>query len=600
MSGMDNAEKRDAAADLSTRRTDSREKSTESIVCLIVLVLGLVLSAWAQDTVEVYRIDFGPKTTCAPGYVAIEDRSDDIRFAWRGKDLGTRDRGSPDPVKRDLVFGAEAEFVAGLDNGDYEVAMTFGDESFGHGPFDLLAQGKPVAEGIGTGPGEFVTKTFQVSVSDARLRIQISPSEGASNFAVVSMIVRGHRQTGIHSAYAEDPPPRKIPTPAELASKGDPDPRQALKLYGDFLLAHQGDSGCFGPTMTSWYLISYPVRALLAAYDVLGDTRYLQAATACLDKFVSEQLPNAAWESVFRNKPAAARTAAELQESMNGTTNTADIATMSTCLAVAYPYVDEARKAKYLGALKRYADEYALRWQLPSGAFANGRWKGQDWTVPYSVATGTQGMSFCALSVITGDRRYLKVAERATNFLLDNWQQDGRPVHHDHASDRSYVVASTSFGDIFYYHEAILWTYHWTRSRALKNKIRRVYLWHIKGPRGLLETRENGVWWPVDTGWANSKAAAMPLVLVEYDRGMAGDPEVHEAVRRSAAFLCSPEFARRIGVMCDPEAPWGEFSLSATGFGGLALAEMAKPGVIYMKSGSGRMPPGGRRHEEND
>ncbi len=71
---------------------------------MMIAVLGLVMSAWAQDLVEVYQIDFGPKKTCAPGYIAIEDRSDDIRFAWKGKDLNVRDRGGPDPVKRDLVF----------------------------------------------------------------------------------------------------------------------------------------------------------------------------------------------------------------------------------------------------------------------------------------------------------------------------------------------------------------------------------------------------------------------------------------------------------------------------------------------------------------
>ena len=30
--------------------------------------------------------------------------------------------------------------------------------------------------------------------------------------------------------------------------------------------------------------------------------------------------------------------------------------------------------------------------------------------------------------------------------------------------------------------------------------------------------------------------------------------------------------------------PWGNFSTTATGFGGLTLAELIKPGVIYLKS----------------
>lgn len=37
--------------------------------------------------------------------------------------------------------------------------------------------------------------------------------------------------------------------------------------------------------------------------------------------------------------------------------------------------------------------------------------------------------------------------------------------------------------------------------------------------------------------------------------------------------------------MCDPGAPWGESSFIATGFGGLPLAELARPCVTFLKSG---------------
>ena len=200
----------------------------------------------------------------------------------------------------------------------------------------------------------------------------------------------------------------------------------------------------------------------------------------------------------------------------------------------------------------------------------------------------TQGMNFCALHAITGERRYLSVAERAARFLLDNWQVAGRPIHYHHCEDRQQVHDVTAFGDIYYYHEAILWVWHWTADEELKDDIRRVYAWHIKGAEGLLQALENGVWWPVGHVWTNAKAAAMPLVLIEYARSMADDAEVNEAVRRCIAFLCAPEFASRIGVMCDPGAPWGDFGASSTGFGGLALAERIEPGVIYLKAKHGR------------
>lgn len=192
-------------------------------------------------------------------------------------------------------------------------------------------------------------------------------------------------------------------------------------------------------------------------------------------------------------------------------------------------------------------------------------------------------MSFCALYAVTREPRYLKIAERAAGFLLDNWLPDGRPIHHHHAEPTARPIECISFGDVYYYHEAILWVWHWTADESLKEKIRRVYRQHIKGPQGLLAARANGVWWPPAHPWTDSKAAAMPLVFLEYDRSMAPDAEVHEAIRRAARFLTNPDFAARIGVMVDPELPWGQFNMPATGFGGLFLAELVRPGVIYLK-----------------
>ena len=142
---------------------------------------------------------------------------------------------------------------------------------------------------------------------------------------------------------------------------------------------------------------------------------------------------------------------------------------------------------------------------------------------------------------------------------------------------------STDFGNLYYYHEAILWVWHWTKDQTLKDEIRRVYRWHTMGSRGLLAERVHGVWWPLAGSWANSKAAAMPLVLLEYERSMAADAEVREAVRRAAVFLCHPDFAARLGILVDPELPWNQFGMTATGFGGLFLAELVRPGVIYLR-----------------
>jgi hypothetical protein len=53
--------------------------------------------------------------------------------------------------------------------------------------------------------------------------------------------------------------------------------------------------------------------------------------------------------------------------------------------------------------------------------------------------------------------------------------------------------------------------------------------------------------------------------------------------------LCNPELAARLRILCDPELPWWEFSTTTTGFGGLTLAELIRPGVIYWKSERARL-----------
>ncbi|MBI5687320.1 MAG: hypothetical protein HZC54_19780 [Verrucomicrobia bacterium] len=36
------------------------------------------------------------------------------------------------------------------------------------------------------------------------------------------------------------------------------------------------------------------------------------------------------------------------------------------------------------------------------------------------------------------------------------------------------------------------------------------------------------------------------------------------------------------GILCDAEMPWATFSTTATGLDGFTLAELIKPGIIYL------------------
>jgi hypothetical protein len=284
----------------------------------------------------------------------------------------------------------------------------------------------------------------------------------------------------------------------------------------------------------------------------------------------------------------ARRTPEEIERAMSDTTNLADSGAIVACLSIASQWVEPRRRKIYIDAHRRHADRYAIQFQLASGAFTNGRWHGRDTTTPYSVATGAQGMSFAALYAVTGEPSYIQAAERAVRFLLSGWQEDGRPTFHDPGLDLYHVQRATDFGNIYYYHEAILWVWNWTGDDSLKQWIRTVYGWHVLGERGLLATRQHDFWWrPSPSTWENSKAGAMPMVLIHFGREMDPRDDVFEAVRRAIAFLSRPEFAARIGIRVDPLAPWGNNATPATGFAGLTLAEYALPGLLYLKEPAG-------------
>lgn len=556
------------------------------MAAVIVAVSGSAIRADA--TVDILRIDFGLWAAVEPGYGAAGTRThDDSRFGWLTPGLEWRDRAVGDLLRRDFVAGSRGEFIVALDNGTYHVSLILGDQSFAHGPVELRAQDVRIVSGLVTAAGQHRMVEFEALVTDERLRLRF---EG--HFALNALVLRGVQQQAVHHLFG-DPPPRTSPTLDELLATGPADPRAALHEACEFLLRNRRPDGFLEANSSEWYRSAYPMLTLLAGFEVFGDRRYLRAVTDLLDKLVDEQLPNGAWSSLFADAPVSQRSPQEVAQVMSWTTNTADTGTVATCLSAASRFVDAPRRRRYIEAHRRYADEYVRHFQLPSGAFGNGRWLGQDLTFPYSVATGVQAMSFTALHAATGEPHYLEIAERAVDWLLrDTWLEDGRVVFHPHDSSQALVLPATSFGTLHYFHDGIQWVWHWTRDEALRDRIREAYARHVHGSAGLLAARQHGVWWqPSPNAWENSKAGGIPRVLITFGRDATADAEVAEAVERCAAFLAHRAFALRIGVTEDSRPPWGEFSIPSTGFAGLTLAELTAPGIVYMRapvSGAGR------------
>jgi hypothetical protein len=402
----------------------------------------------------------------------------------------------------------------------------------------------------------------------------------------------------------DNAPPDVLPQTEQVLREGGAATPETLRLLCDWLLAHRLPNGFLGdyevskgsPPRYWWYTSAYPIRTLLAGYEMFGEKKYLDASVQILDQFVGEQLPNGAWQQTYRNQPTRELSTVQINEIVqHNWMNMADIGSMVTALAISCHYVPEPNKTTYLVALRRYCDEWAPRWQLHSGGFTNGLENGKPQTKIYSVATATEAAAFAAAYAVTKDGRYLKRAQSAAQFLLNNWRPDGRPVafaHHSINEGRTYVQPINQFGDIFYYHDGILMVYYQSKDPVFRQHVEKVYRWHVTGERGLISGLGDGPWWGLQDSWNNSKTAGMPLALLAYHR-MAEDPAVARAVVKVERFLGTPQFSRLIGVMVDdPLLPWGGHSLqswagssiAATGFAGLSISEMIKPGTIYLSS----------------
>jgi len=549
----------------------------------------------------IFCFDFGHDyRVAAPGFQPVSRVFRSPRYLWVTPVREQEQTGETDPLLRTFVEGPQGEFWAGLDNGDYRVTLIMGDREKSHGPFTIYLQDQAVRSGLHLAPGEVLRPSFPVSIEDNKFRLRFEGAVGG-NFLLNGLIIEGPPGKTSRRLF-EAAPSERLPTVEEVLQQGSMDDHATLRRYCEWLLSKRfsngflGDRGNYGSgtPIDYWYTTAYPVRTLLAGYEIFSEKKYLDATVQILDKFVSEQLPNGAWNQTYRNKPTKELSQKQVEECMEKQwMNMSDIGSMATALAIACHYVPESRKSIYLASLRHFCDDWASRWQLASGGFTDGMYNGVPQTQIYSAATSIEAAAFAAHYAVTKETKYLKTAQRAVEFLLANWTPDGRSFTFPHTSlngGKKYLQPVTQFGYFFYDFEGILMTYHQSQDPELRRKVEEICKWYLKGERGLLKTMGDTPWMPLQNFWDNSKTAGMPLVFLDYHR-MERDPAIDRMVGLAKRFLCTPKFAERIGVMVeDPDLHWGGhslqswagFSVAATGFAGLSVAEMIQPRVIYL------------------
>ena len=493
-------------------------------------------------------------------------------------------------------FDRPAIFQIGLPDENYRLTMTSYDRWKSHGPFTVKANDLEKISGCAIAANNIAEQTFQCDVTGGVLRLEFVPESG-KDFLLNALVVEGPDDAEPQPIF-RTAPPVSLPDKEELAANSEDDPAKALRKICDWLVGQQGPArGFLGEADGGWYTAAFATRTLLAAYDVLGEEQYLEAACACLDLLVGEQLPTGAFLDGFRGIPTSDRSDAEVREICRTERQPmSDIGSMVSALAIGSTYVEAERKERYLRSLKLFCDEWAPRFQHPSGAFSDGPTLSPLGEI-YSCATAIEAAAFSLACAATGDNGYLKVAGDAIRYLLQDWFRDGRMIgrspHWISHNRLPFVLEPLHFGEHYYFDEGFITTAYHTRDEELRGKIGEAMQWRVFGQCGLLAALDGRSWWPVehDIIWYRAKSAGMPQTLLYEKRRGHSTPELAEALDCMRKVLCTHEYARRLGVVVEDEerpaaihghATWSGMRMEATGFAGMTLAEMIKPGVLYL------------------
>ena len=381
---------------------------------------------------------------------------------------------------------------------------------------------------------------------------------------------------------------------------------EALEVYSEWLLEQRIDSPlrffkCLsnGNFSREWYMIFYPLRSLILAARLLNKEKYLDAALEFVDIYLSEQLPNGAFTSNYRQQPTEKLTRKEFHELLRvGKINVADVGSNATGIVQAAMAVDGERRERYLDAVRRWLDEWVPIWALKDGGYGNGIWGGHKLNSPYTCAMSTVVSALSAFSLATGEREYIENAERCMEFQCSKWLDDGRPIFMNCYPLPS-EQALDDYGHSFYLLEGMCWTHFVSDNESVKTLIERRLREWIFGERGLLSQWTDS-WFnfqatynlplpgEIDStrcgirrGWELAKSNGIPHTFLYYLNHIEENEELRSKVELGLKLLTHPLKARMSGVAAEPEESYGAFAVQSAGFAGLSIAEAIKIDSVF-------------------
>lgn len=330
-------------------------------------------------------------------------------------------------------------------------------------------------------------------------------------------------------------------------------------------------------TNSSIYVSGNFARALMGAYSLTGNSKYLNAALDWCDYFIKQQRITT---SLQGNSVGY-----WLTHGSTGNIYLGDTGTAVTALATACRFVEGERKEQYLKALELYArfviegckedpcgegrgnsPGWIIRVGRDAGAIGCGYYKGHVSRLPYITATATTGGGFFSiLYSLTGNEEYKEIAVNAVQWIFKVRKPSGEIPYILDNGIKDYWPYTT----MTYCVEAVVGTYWRIEDREIRELIRReakpCVAWLVK------TQNEDGTW-----GKERADKRRSPEIislLVWYYNEVEEDQEVLSAILQYCGNILDQKKADAFEI---------KRSTRTTGFAALGIEELVEPGSTFL------------------
>lgn len=299
-----------------------------------------------------------------------------------------------------------------------------------------------------------------------------------------------------------------------------------------------------------FFVDSYAVRALCSAYDLTGDTNYLDACRDWSERMVQYQdkmIPAGAYYMHYNRKPGESTN--DWYSADSGSIGMGVLATAIRC--------DGAEKKRFVKSAENFASLILKNYVKPSGGISDGLW--HQSSDAWWCSSGIDGSFLFNLYAATGSKRYLKAALHVTDWLndLDLTQPQPFPLSQQGPAMIFYVMENYSAG----------WPYiveDETRRKAAVAKVAWCLNWIAEQEKKSPADRQ----WPPTAGWG-MKAGGLPFHQYVFSKRLPGGENL--------AAAASAELQLLAGIVSNGEPKVTQLPMFLL----MSYAERENPGAIY-------------------